>query len=261
MKNFLKIILCVSVAYCLIGIAWIGKDIIVHENVKDGIAILGYHGVVSDKEKVSKYKGNTYFMAVSEFDKQMAYLAKNNYQCLSLDEVNSYYHGELEVSSKAVCLTFDDGYLNFNTVVKPILVKYNLKATNFVIGNKVNKDNPLYLHKEDLVNDEYVTYYSHSYDLHHIGHLPYKKKIETLSTNEIALDFKANEGIVSNDYFAFPYGVSCPNAKEYLQTSNVKLAFGYNQNRHMTRKDNQYLLPRYLMFSNMPFFIYQWYVE
>lgn len=27
------------------------KDIIIHENGKDGIAILGYHGVVSEQEK------------------------------------------------------------------------------------------------------------------------------------------------------------------------------------------------------------------
>ena len=28
---------------------------------------------------------------------------------------------------------------------------------------------------------QYVEYYSHSYDMHHIGHLPYKKKIETMA--------------------------------------------------------------------------------
>ena len=51
MKNILKIILCVLVCYVTIGLGWITKDVIIHENVKDGIAVLGYHGVVSDKEK------------------------------------------------------------------------------------------------------------------------------------------------------------------------------------------------------------------
>ena len=46
MKNILKIILCVLVCYVTIGLGWITKDVIIHENVKDGIAVLGYHGVV-----------------------------------------------------------------------------------------------------------------------------------------------------------------------------------------------------------------------
>lgn len=37
----------------------------------------------------------------------MKYLAENNYQCLSMKEVEDYYHGKKEISKKAVCLTFD----------------------------------------------------------------------------------------------------------------------------------------------------------
>lgn len=261
MKNILKIILCVLVCYIAIGLGWMTKDIIIHENGKDGIAILGYHGVVSEQEKKENYASNPYFMSISEFEKQMKYLADNNYQCLSMEDVEAYYHGKKEVSKKAACLTFDDGYKNFNTIVKPIIKKYNLQATNFVIGYKTKTNNPLYLQTNDLKNDQYVEYYSHSYDMHHIGHLPYKKKIETMTTNEIKKDFEKNKGLVSTDYFAFPYGVSCQNAQDYLKSSSVKLAFSYNQNRHMTCNDKQYLLPRYLMFSNMPFPLFKWWIE
>ena len=145
MKNILKIILCVLVCYIAIGLGWMTKDIIIHENGKDGIAILGYHGVVSEQEKKENYASNPYFMSISEFEKQMKYLADNNYQCLSMEDVEAYYHGKKEVSKKAVCLTFDDGYKNFNTIVKPIIKKYNLQATNFVIGYKTKTNNPLYL--------------------------------------------------------------------------------------------------------------------
>lgn len=82
-----------------------------------------------------------------------------------------------------------------------------------------------------------------------------------MTIDEIKKDFEKNKDLVSTDYFAFPYGVSCQNAQDYLKSSSVKLAFSYNQNRHMTRHDKQYLLPRYLMFSNMPFFLFKWWVE
>lgn len=261
MKNIGKIILCVLVCYLFIGIGWISKDFIIHQMCKDGVPILGYHGVVSDEEKEEKYASNPYFMSESEFETQMKYLYDNEYQCLTMQDVNDYYHQKITVSKKSVCLTFDDGYKNFNTIVKPILEKYNLRAICFVIGYKTTINKSLYLSQEDLKADEYVEYYSHSYDLHHIAHIPYQKLIETLTVEEIAEDFDKNEGIVSTDYFAFPYGVSCKNAETYLKSSSVKLAFGYNQNRTMTPKDNQYLLPRYLVFSHIPMFLFQWWIE
>lgn len=258
-KNIAKIILCVLVCYTFIGIGWISKDFIIHQLNKDGIPILGYHAVVSDKEK--KKHNSPYYMSESEFEEQMKYLSDQHYQCLTMDDLYNYYQNKIKVGKKVVCLTFDDGYKNFNTVVKPILEKYNLKATCFVIGYKTTLHNPNYLTKEDLINDEHVEYYSHSYDLHHFSSLPQKKIIETLSVDEIAEDFKKNSEIVSQDYFAFPYGVSCQNAQIYLENSSVKLAFGYNQNRTMTTKDHQYLLPRYLVFSNIPMTLYTWWIE
>lgn len=261
MKNIIKIILCVFVCYGIIGIGWMSKDYIIHQLNKDGVAILGYHGVVDDQEKETKYQNNPYFMSINEFEQQMKYLYEQQYHCLTMDELNQYYHQEITVPQKSVCLTFDDGYLNFNTIVKPILEKYQLKATCFVIGSKTTSNHLQYLSQKDLNNDDYVEYYSHSYDLHHFANIPQKKLIETLSIKEIAADFEKNSAIVSQDYFAFPYGVSCQNAQQYLETSSVKLAFGYNQNRTMTTKDNQYLLPRYLVFSHIPMRLFTWWIE
>lgn len=261
LKTIKKVVLCILTFCLIIAVCWISRDIIRHYLNIDALPVLGYHGVVSDKDKEKKYKDNIYFMSTSEFDKQMKYLADQDYECLSMKDVEDYYLGNREISKKAVCLTFDDGYKNFNTVVKPIIEKYNLKATCFVIGYKTTIKNPLYLKQEDLINDQYVEYYSHSYDLHHNAKVPRKKLIETLSVEDIEKDFQKNENIVSDDYFAFPYGISCQNAQTYLEKSDVHLAFGYNENRHLKRSDNQYLLPRYLMFANMPYIYYKWIVQ
>ena len=58
MKNIFKIILCVFVCYGIIGIGWMSKDYIIHQLNKDGVAILGYHGVVDDQEKETKYQSS-----------------------------------------------------------------------------------------------------------------------------------------------------------------------------------------------------------
>ena len=45
-------------------------------------------------------------MSISEFEKQMKYLADNNYQCLSMEDVEAYYHGKKEVSKKSCMFNF-----------------------------------------------------------------------------------------------------------------------------------------------------------
>lgn len=265
MKTIKRIFIFILCAYLVIGLIWIGKDVVIHYLNIDNLPVLGYHGVVEDHDKQTYFNNYTYYLAESKFEAQMAYLAKNNYHTLTMSEVEAYYQGNYKLPKKAVVLTFDDGLLNFKTIVKPILKKYNLKATCFVIGHKTelkNNNQPnkhQYLRKSDLVNDNYVEYYSHSYDLHHKNKAT--KLIETLSTKQINDDFILNKDIVSDKYFAFPYGTTSKNAEIILKQHNISLAFGYNQNRNMKPSDNQYLLPRYLMFSEMPLTYFKWIVQ
>lgn len=262
MKTIRRMFIFILCGYLIIGLIWISKDIIIHYLNINGLPILGYHGVVSDSDKKAYFNDYTYYMAKSDFEEQMAYLAKNNYHTLTMEEVEDYYHGNYKLPKNAVALTFDDGLLNFKTIVKPILKKYNLKATCFVIGYKTtlkNNNDPSkhqYLRKKDLINDEYVEFYSHSYNLHHKKKST--KKVDILNIKQINNDFNLNKRIVSDKYFAFPYGASNKNINDVLKKHNVSLAFGYNQNRNMTINDNQYLLPRYLMFSEMPMFYFKW---
>ena len=70
-----------------------------------------------------------------DFQTQMEYLARKNYQTLFLDElINSLREGK---ERKKVAITFDDGYLDNWVYAYPILKKYNLKATVFVITSRI----------------------------------------------------------------------------------------------------------------------------
>lgn len=233
---------------------------------KDGLPILGYHHVVEDEIKEKYFKHNVYVMSVSDFEQQMRYLSDHQYHTLTMDEVYAYYQNTLTIPSKSVVLTFDDGIESFHTIVKPILEKYDLHATSFVIGRKIelnNSDNPskyTYLRKEYLQNDEHVEYYSHTYNLHHKAGM-LKKQMEVETYDFIKEDFIKNESIVEDTYFAFPYGKTSENAKQVLKERNVRLAFGYGQNRNMIKSDDAYLLPRYIMYDFMPMWLFEWIVK
>lgn len=97
------------------------------------IPVLMYHHVneLSDSFTISP----------DDFQTQMEYLARKNYQTLFLNElISSLKKGE----GKKIAITFDDGYLDNWVYAYPILKKYNLKATIFVITSRVKKKSNSY---------------------------------------------------------------------------------------------------------------------
>ena len=254
-----KIIKTIVLVILIVLFVITGVFIYNHETTKYGIPIIGYHGVVEDVEKEANYKDNHYFLSKSMFQRQMQYLYDHGYQTLTLDQVYDYYQGNMDVGEKVVVLTFDDGYKNFNTIVKPILEQYQFQGTCFVIGKHLNDSSNSFLKTEDILNTKYVQYYSHSYNLHQKADGFDKKIIETLSLEEIDQDF--DDSKVDHTYFAFPYGRTRDDINPILEKHQVKMAFSYNQIRHLTRNDDIYKLPRYLMLDIMPDFYFHWIVE
>ncbi len=73
--------------------------------------------------------------SIQQFDNQMKYLAENGYYTLSSDEFFLYKKDKLKVPKKSVLITFDDGWRDNFIYAYPILKKYNLKATLFIVTN------------------------------------------------------------------------------------------------------------------------------
>lgn len=256
-----KLIKTISVILCISIISlFLIKIVIPHYATRDGLCVLAYHGVVSDAEKATIYKDDIYTILVSMFEEHIKYLYDNEFTTYSMNEVYSYVNGEMEITEKAVVLTFDDGYKNFNDVVKPILEKYHFKGACFVIGKHLTDDKNKFLKLEDIVNTENVEYYSHSHNLHRKSKEGINRKIiEELTAEELLADFNTN--LIDDTYFAFPYGRRADGIDEILKEAEVKLAFDYNHLRHLTRSDNIYALPRYMIIDLTPFTYFKWIVE
>ncbi len=95
------------------------------ENVN--VPVLMYHAVSDDMWGI-----NELFVSPSSMDEQLAYLVENGYDASWCEDLA---HGA--DYDKPVILTFDDGYDDNYTELLPLLQKYNVKATVFVIGNAV----------------------------------------------------------------------------------------------------------------------------
>ena len=97
------------------------------------IPILMYHSICAD------YPDNSLMVAPELFNEQMAWLNDNGFTTMSLEEVcEAFETGKVPV--KPVAITFDDGYADNYTEAYPILKKYGMKATFFIITNNTDKD-------------------------------------------------------------------------------------------------------------------------
>jgi peptidoglycan/xylan/chitin deacetylase (PgdA/CDA1 family) len=163
---------------------------------------------------------------------------------------------------KSVLITIDDGHYETYHVAYPILKKYNLKATSFVIGSRVTKKTPKYnpnsrtRHSlgEDVMKKiakEYpnLEFQSHSYNLH-------KRTgsgngvVKYLSKKRIAQDFKKNAKF-GFSALAWPFGHTSRNSLAVAKSDkSIKVAFGYMMDHPASRKSALYNIPRFKVFGD-----------
>ena len=92
---------------------------------KPQVRILMYHSIDDD---------HSYLHSVSPiaFEKQMQFLA-TKYNVISLNQILEYFDGDRAWPDNPVVITFDDGLANVYTTAYPILKKYKLPATVFLV--------------------------------------------------------------------------------------------------------------------------------
>lgn len=82
------------------------------------------------------------------FDQQMAWLRDNNYHTVSMATAQQCIQGQPVCPPNAIVLTFDDGYVDASTDALPILQRYGMTATFYIVNNYVGQ--PGYMNWEQV---------------------------------------------------------------------------------------------------------------
>ena len=104
-----------------------------------GAPVLMYHEVTSPArvDALARKIQRGYICTDVEFEGQMRFLKEHDFQSISLARlVDSITNGEA-LPSRSIVITFDDGFEGNFTHALPILRKYGLAATFFVVSNKM----------------------------------------------------------------------------------------------------------------------------
>jgi peptidoglycan/xylan/chitin deacetylase (PgdA/CDA1 family) len=102
--------------------------------------ILMYHSVQHDPQKFADSIGLGIAHAASDFDRQMAFVAKH---CnpVGLDDILSFLQGSKKLPSRAVAVTFDDGFADNLEVAAPILARYGIPAAFYLTAGLIGTHN------------------------------------------------------------------------------------------------------------------------
>lgn len=223
------------------------------------IAIFAYHKIVSAEIKEKCFKDNPYVDTIDNFEKQIRYLSEHNYRTLSMEEYIDWKNKKIEVPLKSVLITIDDGDLGIYYEILPILKKYNIKATYFIIGIFIKKESSPYIPNVkqilgmdliEKIKEEYpnLEMQSHSYDLHRQDK---NQNAIVLSTSyeDIKKDFEKMD-IYNNKAFAYPYGVKTDDVEKVLKEKGYKLAFLLGKSSLSSREDDDYAIKRISIDNN-----------
>lgn len=161
-----------------------------------GIPVIMYHSVKYEKD-------NPVRISEENFAAQMKYLKDNNYTTLSLNELYEFIKNNAPVPEKSVVLTFDDGYKDNYENAYPILKKYGLKATIFVITDYIGKNEYLTISEIKELEENGIHIESHTVNHKDLSTLSYEDQITELKESKKSLEKLINREV---KYIAYPYG-------------------------------------------------------
>lgn len=168
-----------------------------------------YHLVMD--EPYSEY---TYlFVREDAFEAQLKEIQKQKLETYFADEPERAENG------KGVVLTFDDGYADNYTTVFPLLKKYNMKATIFLITDMIGTEGHL--------TEEQIKEMSESGLVHFGSHTVSHAKLDSLTEYQIQQELLNSKDIIEDITGAPVKALAYPNGIYTEKAEQIAMALGY----------------------------------
>lgn len=176
------------------------------EEVK--IPVLLYHDFVTEVPDTDSDNFN-YINTPQSFEENIKILLQNGYTFISIKELNNAINGKISLPEKPILVSMDDGYYSIYEYIYPILQKYNVTSSIFIITDNMGKeiDGKKYLGWNECIkmqNSNLVKIFSHGK-----RHIFYDKLSIRQVRDEVMESYKIIENNLGNQdlkVFAYPYG-------------------------------------------------------
>ena len=172
------------------------------------VPILMYHSVDDDSSAAC--------VRPRRFEQQMAYLAKTGYEPVDLDAVCGYMTRRASLRRKPIVITFDDGYRDNVEKAFPILKKYGMCATIFLVTGHMGHTNRWNakdgVHQRALLGWEEVRAVVNSPLLSFQAHTSSHLRLTGIPLDQVREELRKSKQMIEEQlgiachHFAYPYG-------------------------------------------------------
>lgn len=220
-KKMIIVCMVLVVIAIIIGIIFRQKKENKRADVK--IPILLYHNFVTTVPDSDPDNFN-YINTPQSFEENIKTFLENGYTIISMKELALAENGKMELPSKPIVITFDDGYYSNYEYIYPILKQYNVKASIFIVTDKIAQeiDDIKYLGWEECLemqNSGIVEIGSHSKK-----HVFYDKRSVRELRDDVKESYKEiekNLGKQDLKIFAYPYGAYTNETVRTLKNNGI----------------------------------------
>jgi len=235
------------------------------------VPILCYHVISEDKS-------STMYTPYWKFEEHLKALQDNGYTAITPQQLYEAYYLNKELPQKPIMITFDDGYYDNYTLGYPLLQKYNMQATIFIIASLIDEHNnesstgglPRLSWDNIRTMQSHVTVQSHTFNSHSKTKGPKGREVGMIATPmnvdgqwetdtqywiRIGKDFLAAEKLMKEKVgygsyiFSYPYGQFSEITKKVLEQMEIPLAVTI-QKDIATSASDVYAIPRIIVNGN-----------
>ena len=160
-----------------------------------GVPILAYHQVDNLPE--------VYSIDPDEFEQQMQYLSSHGYTAVSLADMLAAAQGGSPLPDKPVIISFDDGYADNYLTALPIMKKYGLRGTVFVIAGQVGQNGYLTWEQIRAMQVSGTEIGSHTFSHVALSELAQPQMLDELMRSKQTLETNLGRPV---EFLAYPFG-------------------------------------------------------
>ncbi|MFH1189436.1 MAG: polysaccharide deacetylase family protein [Candidatus Omnitrophota bacterium] len=197
--------------------------------------VLMYHSV-DYNDKATKLS-----VRPESLETHMKYFRDNRYNVVTLDKMIDYIRNKEKVPPKTVAITFDDGYYNNYKHAYPILKKYGIPATIFVIVNKIGTEGYLgWKEIREMSDSGIVTIGSHTISHKWLPSLGTKELKNELTSSKAILEEKLGKPVTA---VCYPMGAHNSRVEREASLAGYSYAVATNTGR-LSPSDDLYAIKR-----------------
>jgi len=190
-----------------------------------------YHSVDPDAKPENRIA-----VSPATFERQMHFLKAHHYNVLPLESLAILIKERKKIPSKAIAITFDDGYKDNYIYAFSILKKYNLPATIFIITDEVGRADRLSWDEIKQMQDSgIITFGSHTLGPEPLINIKSEEELKKqIFDSKKILEDKLGRRIGA---FSYPEGKFNDKIEELVIAAGYKLAVATNPGKKFADDD------------------------